>query len=172
MTSCGCSRCPVEPVGQVVVIGVGDVEKPPSAAQRTVFIEVRPVYQPSGRSPVTSVCRRIASRCRRARPRACRGSRSISGRGWRSPSRPPASPRPGRGCAPAPWRRRRRDRHGALGEHAMQPPEAGAGAVFVDRLHVPVALARPGRGADDLRQEGLGLRRRRGGCCSRRPPRS
>ena len=44
----------------------------------------------------------------------------------------------------------------ALGEHAMQPPETGARAVFVDQLHVHVALARPGRGADDLRQERLG----------------
>ena len=47
------------------------------------------------------------------------------------------------------------DRHLGLGEQAMQPPEAGAGAIFVDRFHVPVALAGPGRGADDLGQEGL-----------------
>ena len=48
------------------------------------------------------------------------------------------------------------DRDAALGEHPMQAPEAGARAVFVDRFHVHVALARPGRGADDLRQERLG----------------
>ena len=36
-----------------------------------------------------------------------------------------------------------------------QPPEPGAGAVFVDRLHVHVALARPGLCADDLGQERL-----------------
>ncbi len=56
-------------------------------------------------------------------------------------------------------RRRHRidgDRNRALGEQAMQPPEAGAGAVFVDRLHVHVTHARPGRGADDLGQERFG----------------
>jgi hypothetical protein len=47
------------------------------------------------------------------------------------------------------------DRHLGLGEQAQQSPEAGARAIFVDRFHVPVALARPGRGADDLGQEGL-----------------
>ena len=47
------------------------------------------------------------------------------------------------------------DGHGALGEHAVQPPEAGARAVFVDRLHVHVPHARPGRCADDFRQEGF-----------------
>ena len=46
-------------------------------------------------------------------------------------------------------------RNRPLGEHAMQAPEAGARAVFVDRLHVHVAHAGPGRGADDLRQERL-----------------
>ena len=46
-----------------------------------------------------------------------------------------------------------RDRHVVLGEEAMQPPETGPGAVFVDRFHVPVALPRPGRGTDDLREE-------------------
>ena len=48
-----------------------------------------------------------------------------------------------------------RDRHLARREHAPQPPEADARAVFVDQLHVDVALARPGRRADDLGQEGL-----------------
>ena len=48
------------------------------------------------------------------------------------------------------------DRDVALGESAPQPPEAGARAVFVDRLHVHVALAGPGLRADDLRQERLG----------------
>ena len=47
------------------------------------------------------------------------------------------------------------DRNVALGEHAPQPPEAGARAVFVDRLHVHVAHARPGLRADDLREERL-----------------
>ncbi len=42
------------------------------------------------------------------------------------------------------------------GEEAVEPPEAGAGAVFVDRFHVPVAHARPGGGADDLGEERLG----------------
>ena len=40
-------------------------------------------------------------------------------------------------------------------EGAPQPPEAGAGAVFVNRLHVHVPLAGPGCSADDLRQECL-----------------
>src|SRR5690606_17308818 len=48
------------------------------------------------------------------------------------------------------------DRDPGLGEDAVKPPETGAGAVFVDRLHVPVTLARPLRGADDLGEEGLG----------------
>ena len=60
-------------------------------------------------------------------------------------------------------RQRRRDaidgeRHVARGEQPPQPPEAGARAIFVDRLHVHVALARPGLRADDLRQERLGGR--------------
>src|ERR1700722_12960501 len=38
----------------------------------------------------------------------------------------------------------------------MQTPEAGAGAVFVDRLHVHVTHAWPGRGPDDLGQERFG----------------
>ena len=58
------------------------------------------------------------------------------------------------------------------GEQPVQPPEPGARAVVVDRFHVPVALARPGRGPGDVGQERLGLRRRRAGCCSRRPLRS
>ena len=45
------------------------------------------------------------------------------------------------------------DRHFGLGEDAVQPPEAGARAIFVDRFHVPVALSRPGLRADDFRQE-------------------
>src|SRR4051812_12443868 len=40
-------------------------------------------------------------------------------------------------------------------EQAPEPPEAGSGAVFVDRLHVPVALTGPRLGADDLRKEGF-----------------
>ena len=47
------------------------------------------------------------------------------------------------------------DGHGAPGEHPVQSPEAGARAVFVDRLHVHVPHARPGRCADDFRQEGF-----------------
>ena len=48
-----------------------------------------------------------------------------------------------------------RHRHVAFGEHPPEPPEAGAGAVFVDQFHAHVALAGPGRGADDLGQESL-----------------
>ncbi len=47
------------------------------------------------------------------------------------------------------------DRHVAGREHPPQPPEAHPRAVFVDRLHVDVALARPWRRSDDLREEGL-----------------
>ena len=48
------------------------------------------------------------------------------------------------------------DRDAAGDEEVAQAPEAGAGAVFVDRLHVPVALAGPGLGARDLGEEALG----------------
>ena len=48
------------------------------------------------------------------------------------------------------------DRDGARGQQVVEAPEAGAGAVLVDRFHVPVALARPGLGAGDLGEEGLG----------------
>jgi hypothetical protein len=43
-----------------------------------------------------------------------------------------------------------------FGEEPVQAPEACARAVFVHRLHVPVALPGPGLGTDDLGQEGLG----------------
>ena len=46
-------------------------------------------------------------------------------------------------------------RQPAFGEQAVQPPEPGPRAVFVDRLHVPVPLPRPSRGPHDLAQEGL-----------------
>ena len=47
-------------------------------------------------------------------------------------------------------------RHGAFGEQAMHAPEAGARAVFVNRFHVHVALARPRCGADDFGKERFG----------------
>src|SRR5690606_12454041 len=40
--------------------------------------------------------------------------------------------------------------------HPTQAPEAGARAELVDRFHVHVTLARPGRRADDLGQERFG----------------
>jgi hypothetical protein len=43
----------------------------------------------------------------------------------------------------------------SAGQQAVQAPEAGARAVFVDRFHVGVALAGPRGGADGLRQEGF-----------------
>ena len=49
-------------------------------------------------------------------------------------------------------------RNRALGEHAVQSPEPGARAVFVERLHVHVTHARPRRRADDFRQESFGRR--------------
>ena len=45
------------------------------------------------------------------------------------------------------------DRNRAVREQAVEAPEAGPGAIFVDRLHIHVAHSRPGRGADDLGQE-------------------
>ena len=48
------------------------------------------------------------------------------------------------------------DGNRAFREQAVQPPKACPRAVFVDRLHVHVAHARPGRGADDLGQERFG----------------
>src|SRR5690606_6372603 len=49
------------------------------------------------------------------------------------------------------------DGHGQVqaGEQAVQAPEAGAGAVFVHRLDVPMALALPWGGADHIDEEGL-----------------
>ena len=47
------------------------------------------------------------------------------------------------------------ERQVALGEQAPEPPEADAAAVFVEALHVHVALAGPGRRAHDLGQERL-----------------
>ena len=40
-------------------------------------------------------------------------------------------------------------------EQPVQPPKTGARAIFVDRLHVHVALPRPRLRADDLREEGF-----------------
>ena len=51
-----------------------------------------------------------------------------------------------------------RERQAALLEQPQDPPEAGAGAVFVDRLDVQIALANERRLAGDLVQ--IGLRRR------------
>ena len=51
-----------------------------------------------------------------------------------------------------------RDRDVEAGEQPVKAPESGPRAVFVDGLHVPVPLARPGRGAHDL-----GKKRFRGG---------
>ena len=42
-----------------------------------------------------------------------------------------------------------------FGEQPMQPPEAGARAVFIHGFDVPVALPRPGRGAHHIGQERL-----------------
>ena len=64
------------------------------------------------------------------------------------------------------------DRQIALAEQPMQPPEAGAAAIFVDGLDIGMARSRPGLGA---RRPPTGTPRkldRRGGCCSRRPPRT
>jgi hypothetical protein len=48
------------------------------------------------------------------------------------------------------------DGQAPLGEHPPQPPEAGAGAVLVDRLHVDVAHAQERLRAHDLGEESLG----------------
>ena len=47
------------------------------------------------------------------------------------------------------------DRHVARGEDAVQAPEPRPAAVLVERLHVHVALAGEGPGAQDLGEEGL-----------------
>ena len=52
-------------------------------------------------------------------------------------------------------RRHAIDRDGNVLQHPMDAPESGARAIFVDRFHVPVALARPGLGTGDLGQEGF-----------------
>jgi hypothetical protein len=48
-----------------------------------------------------------------------------------------------------------RDRHIGFGKQPVQPPEAGAGAVFVDGFHVPMAFARPWHGTGYLREKGF-----------------
>ena len=48
-----------------------------------------------------------------------------------------------------------RDRDVEAGEQPVKAPETGPCAVFVERLHVPVPPARPGRGAHDLGKEGF-----------------
>ena len=39
---------------------------------------------------------------------------------------------------------------GQVFEHAMQPPEARPRPIFINAFHIPMALARPGSGANDL----------------------
>jgi hypothetical protein len=48
------------------------------------------------------------------------------------------------------------DRHLCLREQAVKPPEADAGAVFVDRFHVPVTQALPGLRTGDFGKKGFG----------------
>ena len=50
------------------------------------------------------------------------------------------------------------DGHVAAGEGAPQAPEAGAGAIFIDGFHIEVALALPGLRADNLGQQTFGRR--------------
>ena len=122
-----------------------------------MFAEQRPRYQPSGREPVTSVWMRIASsRCRRSSSR-----REIL---VLDPLQAVARDLPVRLLHGADGFRvaRQRGRDAVDGERNVlareQPPdapEARARAVFVDQLHVHVALAGPRLRADDLRQERL-----------------
>src|SRR5690606_9685435 len=51
-----------------------------------------------------------------------------------------------------------RDGNPEAGEEPVETPEPRTGAVVVDRLHVPVALARPGLRAGNVREERLGGR--------------
>src|SRR5690606_26837249 len=44
----------------------------------------------------------------------------------------------------------------AFREQPVQPPKAGAGAVFVHGFHIGVALAGPGGGAKHVDEESLG----------------
>ncbi len=116
------------------------------------------MYQPWGRSPVATVWRRMASAIE------ARSSASGISLCW-------IHLRPWRGDFPVGLLHRGDllrsahqgggnavdgDRDLVAGEVFPQAPEAGAGAVFVHRLHVGVPLAGPGRGTDHIRQEGLG----------------
>src|SRR5438552_6727649 len=47
------------------------------------------------------------------------------------------------------------ERQIAGGEEPPQTPEARAGAIFINRFHVPMALAGPGLSADDLGEKRL-----------------
>ncbi|MCY1299006.1 hypothetical protein D9M70_485200 [compost metagenome] len=51
-----------------------------------------------------------------------------------------------------------RQRNVTAREHAPQPPETGACAIFVDRFHVEITLSLPGLRADDLGQQTFGRR--------------
>ena len=124
---------------------------------RIVLIDERPCRSRAGARPATSVWMRIASAI-------CARSTSVGVVAVVDPLEAVGGDLPvrllHRGDRLAIARHRGRDRidgdrNRALGEQPTQPPEAGARAVFVDRLHVHVAHARPGRGADDLRQERL-----------------
>ena len=76
----------------------------------------------------------------------------------RSPSRLHASRRRLRGLRASARRdAEHRDRQLVRTEQPPQPPEAGARAIFVHRLHVHVALAGPGHRAEHVGQECLRL---------------
>jgi hypothetical protein len=94
------------PIGQVVVVGVGDPGEPAGFRRQP-----HGVHRCSGRCTSPAAARRRPLRAggsfgdlARAlpRPRACRGGRPISARGWRSPIRRPSSRPPVRGCGQAP----------------------------------------------------------------------
>lgn len=104
-------RAHLAPIGQIIIIGIGNpVELTALLLRSTVLTEQRPVYQPWGGSPTTSVCSRIASAHLGGVPfprTACRDARPISGRGSRFPNRPASSPPPVRDFGQGPWRPRR-----------------------------------------------------------------
>jgi hypothetical protein len=153
------ARADLQPIGQVVVIGVGDIGKAALLGHQTHGVGAAAAGVPAkGAFPD-----HLGMQADRGGDgfalfglghvlvfdpfQAVRGD--LPPRGLH---RGDLFGRPGKGGRDAVDRQR--DATG--GEQPVQPPEPGAGAVFIDRFHVPVALAGPGRGAGDVRKEGLG----------------
>ncbi len=148
----------VTPVGQVIVISVGDIIKPAFFGDDVDSVDRTAACVPAG----GSVARDFGVQFDRGFHigALCIGVVIFIF----DPLQPVAGDFPVRGLHGGNLRRGTRERGGnAIDrgadvhfiEQTVQPPEAGARAIFIDVFHVPVALAIPLRGTDDLRQEGF-----------------